>query len=50
VQGVPQSQPHREKKLKKAKQKPLYPEPAQYIRHYSRYTDLAVLPSQQTLV
>jgi hypothetical protein len=36
------------KKIKKAKQKLLFTELAQYVHHYSQYTNLAVLPSQET--
>jgi hypothetical protein len=48
VQGVPYVQHHKEKKIKKAKQKLLFTELAQYVHHYSQYTNLAILPSQQT--
>jgi hypothetical protein len=37
-------------KNKKAKQELMFTEVAPYFHHYSQYTDLAVLPSQGTLV
>jgi hypothetical protein len=33
-----------------AKQKLLFTEQSQYVHHYSEYTNLAVLPSQETHV
>jgi hypothetical protein len=36
-------------KNKKAKQKLLFTELAQYIHHYSQYTNLAVLSSQEVM-
>jgi hypothetical protein len=49
VQDVPQAQHHR-KKINKAKQKLLFTELVQYVHHYSQYTNLAVLSSQETHV
>jgi hypothetical protein len=49
LQGVPYFQHHR-KKNKKAKQKLLFTEPAQYVHHCSQYTNLAVLSNDQETV
>jgi hypothetical protein len=41
---------HHRKKIKKAKQKLLFTELAQYVHHYSQYTNLAVLSNDEEIV